>query len=228
MRYFLAIIFSLTIVFAQTDEFEDEFDKKEIFDPLSGYNRVMTSINDTIYTYIFDPVLDGYRWLVPQEGREAIANIFDNALYPLRLINNLLQFKFQNAGEETLRFVANTIVGFAGVSDVATKYYKIPRHDEDFGQTLGYWGVGSGFHIVWPIFGPSNLRDTFGMVGDYFSKPTSYIEPETLELAVKTFDETNSKSLSSMSYKQLKKDAIDLYPFLRDTYEQRRNHLIKE
>ena len=138
-----------------------------------------------------------------------------------------MQFKFSEAGEETLRFLANTIIGFGGLTDGA-KYYNLQRHDEDFGQTLGYWGVGSGFHVVLPFLGPSNLRDMAGLVGDYYLDPISYVKPALDSFAIKTFRQGNLLSLHPDAYDNLKKDAIDLYPFLRDAYEQRRNHLIKE
>ena len=93
------------------------------------------------------PVAKGYAYVVPSTARTMVANFFDNLLFPVRFVNNLLQFKFQNAGEETLRFLANTIIGFGGLTDGA-KYYDLKAHNEDFRQTLGYWGLGSGFHIV--------------------------------------------------------------------------------
>ncbi|MCR4941190.1 MAG: VacJ family lipoprotein [Campylobacter sp.] len=228
MKQILALLLCLNFIFAAevSDEFENEFNAQQTFDPLSGYNRVMTGFNDTLYTYIFNPVARGYRYVMPEPGRTAIGNFFDNLMYPIRLVNNLLQFKFKNAGEETLRFVANTIVGFGGISDVATKYYNLPRHDEDFGQTLGAWGIGAGPHIVWPIFGPSNLRDTFGMVGDFFTNPVSYVEPSEASFGAKTINQLNQTDPDF--YENLKKEAVDLYPFLRDAYEQRRYHLIKE
>lgn len=235
MRAFVALLFMLSTLFcnqinAEFDEFEREFEstKADVFDPLSGYNRAMTHFNDFVYENIFDPMVSGYRYVVPEQGRNAIANVFDNLMFPLRFVNNLLQFKFKAATDETLRFIANTIIGFGGISDVATTFYKIPRHDEDFGQTLGYWGVGKGFHIVLPILGPSNLRDTFGMVGDYFTNPITYIDPNELSTGLKIYEKGNLMSVSPTSYKNLKKDAIDLYPFLRDAYEQRRDYLIKE
>lgn len=234
MKFLSILLLTFSLAFAtqtadESDEFESEFKStSEVFDPLSGYNRAMTSFNDFMFENVLDPVVSGYRYVMPEEGRNAVGNFFDNLLYPVRLINNLLQLKFRAAGDETLRFIANTIVGFAGISDVATKYYHIPRHDEDLGQTLGYWGVGSGFHIVLPFFGPSNLRDLVGMSGDYFAKPLSYVDPTSAELALKSYEEGNKLSLNPDMYKNLKKDAVDLYPFLRDAYEQRRERLIKE
>lgn len=229
MKFFISLMLGFVLVFGnEIDEFDDEFkDKTEVFDPLSGYNRVMTNVNDFLYVNIFNPAIRGYNYVVPQPAREAAGNFFDNLLFPLRFVNNLLQFKFKEAGEETLRFVANTIIGFGGLTDGA-KYYDLQRHDEDFGQTLGYWGVGSGFHVVLPILGPSNLRDIVGLAGDYFADPISYINPSSRASGIQIYRRGNSWSLDPDAYENLKKDAVDLYPFLRDAYEQRRNYLIKE
>ncbi|MBR8463281.1 VacJ family lipoprotein [Campylobacter sp. faydin G-24] len=236
MKIFATLIFSFALLLATTDEnveqndgFDVEFNSPaKVFDPLGGYNRVMTNINDFFYVNILTPTAKGYAYVVPKPARTAITNIFDNLMFPMRFINNLLQFKFKNVGDETLRFLANTIIGFAGVSDVATKYYGIPKHDEDFGQTLGYWGLGGGFHLVLPILGPSNLRDTIGKVGDYFTNPITYVDPNALSLGINAFHYLNDYSHDPYAYEHLKKDAIDLYPFLRDAYEQRRIYLIKD
>ena len=122
----------------------------------------------------------------------------------------------------------NTTIGFAGFSDAASMHFDIPKHNEDFGQTLGFWGVPAGPHIVWPILGPSNLRDTFGLVGDYFSNPINYIHDDGTSLGLNVFNKFNEFSKDPNQYENLKKGVIDLYPFLRDSYEQRRNYLIKE
>ena len=145
MRILLAIFFSTLLAFAnpstnEADEFDVEFDAKaNTFDPLSGYNRVMTNVNDFIYSNMLTPAAKGYAYVVPEPARTAISNFFDNLMFPIRFVNNVLQLKFQNAGEETLRFLANTIIGFGGLTDGA-KYYGLKEYDEDLGQTLGYWG----------------------------------------------------------------------------------------
>ncbi|MBE3021980.1 VacJ family lipoprotein [Campylobacter sp. RM13119] len=233
MRFILAIFFSAALLFANTNQSEtDEFDvefgtQTTTFDPLSGYNRVMTSFNDFVYVNMLTPAARGYAYVVPKTTRTVISNFFDNLMFPIRFVNNLLQFKFKNAGEETLRFLANTIIGFGGLTDGA-KYYGLEKHDEDFGQTLGTWGIASGFHVVLPLLGPSNLRDMVGMAGDYFANPISYIEDDWTAFGIKTFAYFNEFSHDPLAYENLKKDAVELYPFLRDAYEQRREHLIKE
>lgn len=232
MKKFSVIVAIFFAVFINANdeisEFEAEFEKKEVFDPLSGYNRVITGFNDVVWDYAFTPVLKGYDYIMPDPIQGAFHNFFDNLLYPLRLVNNLLQGKFANSWDETKRFLINTTIGFAGFSDAATMHFGIPRHDEDFGQTLGYWGIPAGPHIVWPILGPSNLRDSFGIVGDYFSNPVTYIPDDPTSWGVGVGYRANDYSIDPDFYQKLKKDAVDLYPFLRDTYEQRREYLIKE
>ena len=218
------------------DEFTEE--KVELFDPLSGYNRVVTSFNDKVYIYFLNPVSEGYDIFVPEIARTGVSNFFDNLLFPIRFINNLLQFKFQNATEELGRFLVNSTFGILGFMDPATEQLGWKEHDEDFGQTLGFYGVGSGFHIVLPFLGPSNLRDSFGLVADGYVSPINNFGDGDLNYKIPNNDEQtiyiaigktiNKTSLTLGQYESLKKDALDLYPFLRDIYEQKREKEIKE
>ena len=230
------------------DEFEDEFSasEKEVFDPLSGYNSVMTEFNDGFYIFVLDPVARGYRWVLPEEARRGVKNFFHNLLFPLRFVNNVLQLKAKNAGEEFLRFSINSTVGILGFWDPAKEWFGLEAHEEDFGQTLGHYGVGGGFHVVLPFLGPSNLRDMFSLYPEMQMDPVNYVENrpynipqpegENLGLSRKTLQQSeltllktiNRESLRIGQYANLKKDAIELYPFLRDIYEQNRAKLIKE
>ena len=158
------------------DDFDNEFAKteeKHPFDPLSGYNRVMTTFNDKLYINVLNPVATGYSNTLPQSFRISVSNFFDNLLFPIRFVNNLLQFKFQNCTEELGRFVVNTIWGLGGFMDPASSELGWKAHNEDFGQTLGFYGVGEGFHVVLPFLGPSNLRDMVGLVADGYVSPIS-------------------------------------------------------
>lgn len=223
-----------------TEEFDSEFTSKqdEIFDPLSGYNRYMTDFNDYFYTNILIPTAKGYAYVVPEDGRIAVDNVFNNILFPVRFVNNLLQLKFQNSLEESERFVINSLWGLGGILDSATKELDIKAHKEDFGQTLGFYGVGDGFHIVLPFLGPSNLRDSIGIVTDSYVSPLStsgdayaeYKIPNNFieQISINTFDSVNKTSLTPGQYESLKKDALDLYPFLRDIYTQARKKQIEE
>ena len=230
------------------DEFEDEFGaaEKEVFDPLSGYNRVMTDFNDSLYVWVLDPVARGYRWVLPYAARRGVKNFFHNLLFPLRFVNNALQLKIKNAGEEFLRFSINSTIGILGFWDPAKEWFDLEAHEEDFGQTLGYYGVGGGFHVVLPFLGPSNVRDMFSLYPDMQMDPVNYVENrpynfpkqegEYQGVSKQTLQEVdltllkiiNRESLRIGQYANLKKDAIALYPFLRDVYEQNRAKLIKE
>ena len=227
------------------DEFDDEFDdpaEQEVFDPLSGYNRVMTGFNDWFYTWVLDPTARGYRWVVPEGGRRAVGRFFKNLLFPVRFVNNALQAKFKNTGEETGRFVINSTVGLFGFFDPAKSWFGLERHQEDFGQTLGHYGVGGGFHLVLPLLGPSNLRDSLSLYPDFLADPTNskfvvrrengghvlYGDSELAPIGTKAVEVVNYTSLHIGEYENLKKDALDLYPFLREVYEQNRNKNIAE
>ncbi len=223
------------------DEFNNEYaasdksNKNEV-DPLSGYNRVMTNFNDKFYTNILEPTAKAYKAVMPKPIRKGLANAFDNLMYPIRLLNNLLQLKFKNSFLETQRFLLNSTIGLGGLVDVANDNFHIKQHQEDFGQTLGFYGAGGGFYIVWPILGPSNVRDTIGMITDGLINPMTYIENRgynffdnsTESLGVKAGEIVDYSSLHIGEYEELKKDAIDLYPFLKNVYEQRRKKQISE
>ena len=127
------------------------------------------------------------------------------------------------------RFVVNTTVGAAGFIDVATNKLEIKKYEEDLGQTFGLWGIGPGFYINWPILGPSNVRDTFGFVGDAFIYPVSFIfEPSVYTFSINAFDIINQASLRIGDYEDLKAAAFDPYVALRDAYYQNRRSKIEE
>jgi len=216
-----------------TSEFEEEFaeEEKETIDPLSGYNRIMTSFNDTVITYALNPIAEAYGYVIPEPLRIGVSNFIENIQFPVRFVNNILQGKFQNSSDELERFIVNSTVGIAGLMDPAKHIMHIPAHKEDFGQTLGYYGVGSGFHVVLPFFGPSNIRDVLGITVDAYASPLIYVKglenykipnnfAQTVGIATLYF--VNDTSLHQGKYESLKKDAIDLYPFLKDIYEQNR------
>jgi phospholipid-binding lipoprotein MlaA len=199
-----------------------------VFDPLSGYNRVMTRVNDRLYYWVLKPVARGYGAVVPKLLRRGIDNVFENLGFPVRFVNNVLQLKVHGAGVETARFLVNSTIGIAGLWDPASQLMKIEPRDEDFGQTLGRYGIGGGFHVVLPVFGPSNVRDTVGRVADGFLNPVAYVEDSDAALAISIVDTTNATSLRIGEYEALTGDAIDLYALLRDGYEQYRIKKIKE
>jgi phospholipid-binding lipoprotein MlaA len=235
MRKFLLLmacfgwIVSANVAAEEFGEFESEFAPQVVvYDPLEGYNRFMTSFNDVVYTYALIPISKGYAHVVPTPVRQGVGNVFDNTLFPARFINNLLQGKLGYSMEELARFLINSTVGIAGWNDVAGEHLDIPRRNEDLGQTLGHYGIGSGFYLVLPILGPSNLRDTIGSFGDNFANPVTYIEPSRTSIGLKVYGNINELSFRYKEYEQLKKDVIDIYPIMRDINEAHRNALIKE
>ncbi len=200
----------------------------EIFDPLSGYNRAMTQVNDRLYFWLFKPVARGYSKVVPEVARLGIGRFFTNLAMPVRLANNLLQLKFKGAATELARFTLNSTVGFFGFADPARSGFGLEPYPEDFGQTLGHYGLGGGVHLVLPLLGPSNLRDILGRFPDYYLTPVNYVDPWEVQWSARGTEQVNNTSLRLGEYESLKKDAIDLYPFLRDAYEQRREEAIEE
>ncbi len=233
---------SFTILFSQEnnsfDDFQNEFNTEKVdsFDPLKEYNIPMTKFNDFIYINIMGPIANGYKYILSKSIREGVSNIFHNIQFPIRLTNNLLQLKFNNAMEESVRFVVNSTYGLAGYIDLAKKEGGIDRHNEDFGQTLGFYGIGNDIHIVLPLFGPSNLRDTIGLVADGFLSPVNYahtkdwglFESTNNYLLINTYKITNEYSLHMNEYENIRKDSVNLYFLLKSVYEQRRTKLIEE
>ena len=223
----------------EDEGFEEEFSadpQEELFDPLSGYNRVMTSFNDGLYVYVLDPVLiRGYNY-IPEQARVSVNNFFENLYYPVSVVNNILQLKVKHTGTETLRFVINSTLGVLGLFDPAKSWFGLEQRKEDFGQTLGHYGVGGGFHIVLPFFGPTNLRDLSGDFIDFYVNPIYYVDVRKYNIinntyqgwALITYKEFNKISLYTKEYDNVRQDALDLYPFMRDLYEQNRKKQIEE
>ena len=145
-------------------EEEGEEEKVGIADPLEPFNRAMYHFNDKLYFWVLKPVAQGYRKVVPEEARVGVSNFFANITFPIRFVNCLLQANFRGAASELGRFVINTIWGIGGLLDTASiPGINLSKQDEDFGQTLGVFGLGQGFYINWPVLGPSSPRDTLGV-----------------------------------------------------------------
>lgn len=205
-------------------EFESEFDEQVVSDPLRSYNEMMTKFNLKFYRYVARPVSKAYKAATPTQFRVSAKNFFSYLLTPMRLVNNLLQFKFKNAGNEVKRFAHNTIFGFFGLIDSASKA-GIPKHQADFGTTLAHWGVGSGFHIVLPFLGPSNLRDSLSLPVSWYMSPTGYIEPFLLSVGISSYAIINDTSFEMQTYDEIFFNTPNVYPFLRDAYEKQRKAL---
>jgi phospholipid-binding lipoprotein MlaA len=212
------------------NEFESEFEEKAVTvaDPLSFWNRAMFHFNDKLYFWFLKPVAKGYRVVIPGVIRTGVRNFFSNIFTPIRLTSCVLQGKVKAGGTELTRFVVNSTIGIAGVMDPAKKYLKLDITDEDLGQTLGAYGIGNGFYLVWPFLGPSTLRDSVGMVGDRFLNPITYVKPVEASVAIWSYDKINETSLHIGDYESIKDAAIEPYEAFRDAYIQYRNNKVKQ
>ncbi len=245
MKRLILSLFIVNLMFTQLifafdeDSFESEFkveEKKEIFDPLKGYNEFMTNFNDYFYTNLLFPIAKGYKKVVHKNIRTGLSNFFDNLYFPLNFANNLLQFKIDGAMQELARFSINTTFGLGGFFDPAKRNFNLEPKKEDFGQTLGHLGFGSGFHIVLPILGNSNLRDVIGLAIDGYINPTNYwadrgynvFDNNTEAYSLSLVETINKSSFEAQNYENLKKDAVELYPFFREIYEQNREKRIAQ
>ena len=211
---------------AQTGEGEEA---ATIPDPLESFNRAMFVFNDKLYFWVLKPVAQGYKKVVPEAPRVGVKNFFHNLRFPIRFASSLLQADFSGAAAEFGRFAVNTVWGVGGLLDPASsKQLDIPKKDADLGQTLGIYGLGQGFYIVWPILGPDSARDSIGIAGDYFLYPVSYITPWYDGLAVRTYEEVNATSLRIGDYEFITEAAIDPYVAVRDAYSQYRRNKVEQ
>jgi phospholipid-binding lipoprotein MlaA len=199
-------------------------------DPLESVNRAFFQFNDKLYFWFLKPVSQIYGIFIPPGIRTCIRNGFDNLRYPSRFVNNVLQGKFKAAGIETGRFLINSTLGFAGFFEIASRDFGLlPPHDEDTGQTLGFYGLKPGFYIVWPVFGPSTVRDSFGLGGDAVLNPIWWIPGDLwVSVAIRGGIIVNNTSLRIGEYEDFKKAAVDPYASMRQAYLQyRQNDILK-
>jgi phospholipid-binding lipoprotein MlaA len=199
-----------------------------VSDPIAPFNRAMFHFNDKFYFWILKPLTQGYKFLVPTPFRIVVKNFFYNLITPVRLVNCLLQGKFHSAGTEFSRFFVNSTAGVLGLGDPADNYPQLKAKDEDLGQTLGTYGIGNGFYIVWPFLGPSTLRDTVGMAGDLFLNPVAYVQPAEAAFEITAIQKVNNTSFHIGDYEAIKEASIDPYSAIRDAYIQNRTKKVKE
>jgi phospholipid-binding lipoprotein MlaA len=204
------------------EDWEEEEDAAVIADPLMPFNKAMFHLTDNLYYGVFQPVGATYKFLVPLPIRSGLKNFFTNLAFPVRFVNCLLQGKGEAAEREIDRFAMNTVVGVLGFGNPAKKYPELALNEEDFGQTLGVWGAGHGIYIYWPIFGPSTLRETVGLVGDIALAPTTYLLSSQASLALTAGQRVNTLSFHIGDYEALKEAAFDPYSAFRDAYLQLR------
>ena len=218
-----------------TDEFASG---QKVNDPFIRFNRTIFAFNDTLNTYALRPIAHGYAKIVPRPVRNGITNAFDNAQFPVRFVNCVLQGKLKRSAQETGKFVVNSVAGFGGlmrVSDHVTSLANVPA--EDFGLTLGVWGIPAGPYLVVPLLGPSGCRDLVGFAGDYVIYPLNWhavgiihhaFISNTINGALSGTRTVNGLPKSVQDYDQMKAAAVDPYIAMRDAYTSYRAARVKK
>lgn len=204
--------------------------KPAVSDPLHGWNRAMFTFNDKMYYWVLKPVASGYTQVVPKFARIGIKNFFYNLAAPGRFANCVLQGKGEKAIHELGGFLVNSTLGVLGFGNPAKNHFKMAPSAEDFGQTLAVYGIGDGLYIVWPILGPSTLRDSVGLgVQSFTMDPLIVLDiPWEASATVLAVEKINDVSFVVGDYETLKSAAIDPYEALRDIYLQYRKRLIQD
>ena len=202
-------------------------------DPWEGWNRDVHEFNKDVDDNILKPLAKGYDEVTPNPVDEGITNIFSNINDIGVTINDFLQLKFVQGGMDASRFLVNTTAGVVGIFDVASMI-DLPKHDEDFGQTLGFWGAPSGSYMVLPFIGASSPRDIFGMIGDALFNPLTYVSffggfaTNIATAAATGIDVVDTRSGLMASEKILDEASVDRYDFVRNAYQQRREFQIHD
>ena len=207
---------------------ETEEEVVQVADPLFPWNWAMFHFNDRLYFWVLKPLARGYRAVIPTPVRSGVKNFFHNLTTPIRMASCILQGKGRAASAEFARFMINSTVGVLGFGDPAKSWFKLNPSEEDLGQSLATYGIGNGFYIVWPVLGPSTLRDSVGMIGDWYLDPVSYVHPTETYLEIWALENVNDTSFRIGDYESLKEAAIDPYVAIRNAYIQYRKKKVEE
>jgi phospholipid-binding lipoprotein MlaA len=194
-------------------------------DPLEPMNRSIYKFNDVLDKSILKPVASTYREVTPSLIQRGVTNFFANLEDIWSIVNNVLQLKGEAAGDSFFRVGVNTLMGFCGILDIASEM-GIERHTEDFGQTLGYWGVGPGPYVVIPLLGPSTMRDAMALPLDTKGDAVTHIEDIATRNSFWALRSVDYRAAYLKSDAVLDEVALDKYAFIRDGYLQRRRNLI--
>ncbi len=204
-------------------------------DPWEGWNRGTQEFNDDLDKAVVKPLAKGYLWITPKFVDNGITNFFSNMNDIGVTVNDFLQLKMVQGGMDASRFLVNTTAGVAGFIDVA-KMINLPKHNEDFGQTLGFWGVPSGNYLVMPFMGPSSPREVAGAVGDALLNPLTYTfafagggaAVSAVNAGAKTVDVTDTRADLMTTEKIVDEASVDRYSFIKNAYQQRREYLLHD
>ncbi|HYC48718.1 MAG TPA: VacJ family lipoprotein [Burkholderiales bacterium] len=194
-------------------------------DPFERVNRAIYGFNERVDKTVLEPVAKGYRFVLPNFVRTGVGNMFSNVSEVRNVLNNTLQGKFTDAYSDVGRLTINSTLGLLGFFDIASEA-GIEKHREDFGQTLGVWGVGQGPFIMLPLFGPSTVRDTAGWGVDLYTDPVRAIDPTRAQNQIRGTRLVQRRSELLDAKKIIDAAALDEYQFVRDAYLQRRRNLV--
>lgn len=196
-------------------------------DPLEPYNRAVYRFNTDFDKAFVQPVAKAYKAVTPEPVDRGVTNFFDNVDDITSFVNNTLQFKMSRAGSDLGRVFVNTTVGVLGFVDVASNM-GLPSYKEDFGQTLGYWGLEPGAYFMLPLLGPSSIRDTFGFAGDVVVDPFFSLKKNEVYWGAVVLRVVDRRADLLAAGEILDDAALDPYVFLRDAYLQRRRTLVHD
>jgi phospholipid-binding lipoprotein MlaA len=194
-------------------------------DPLEAINRKTFAFNEKLDEVVLKPVAKGYQKVVPAPVRRSVTNFYANPRDLLSAISSFLQGRQIDGMSDLARFGTNTTLGLLGLFDVATPL-GLEKHHEDLGQALGFWGMGPGAYIVWPVFGPSSVRDTTTLVSNLALTPQTFVSDDALYYALTALQITNARSEQLIASDILDDISLDQYLFVRDAYLRHREALI--
>ena len=194
-------------------------------DPWENWNRKVFAFNENLDEKVIKPVSTIYANVVPQPVRQSVDNFFSNAADGWSAVNNVLQGKFEPAFQDVVRFTTNSVIGFFGILDIASEF-GLEHHFQNFGQTLGAWGMGAGAYVVWPLLGPSTVRDSIALPLDRAATPALVIDSGKAQVGITLLQIVNTRANLLGASKVIDDIALDKYTFVRDAYLQRRNSLV--
>lgn len=198
------------------------------YDPWEPFNDKMFTFNYKLDHYVIKPVAKVYDQIILDGEKQLIKNVYQNVAMPKRFLNSLLQGKFKGAGRELARFVINSTVGGAGMTDVAKYQFGIEKSEEDTGQTFGFYGIGPGPYLVLPFLPPMTVRDGVGYLFDLAMDPINYVLPLFPSIGRKVEDVVNERALNLETYESVEEATLDLYSAVRNAYLRKREQQIKE
>jgi phospholipid-binding lipoprotein MlaA len=217
----LALLLALTVVAGCATIPKDQRDPR---DPYESFNRGVYKFNDRLDRAVLRPTARAYRLVLPQFVRTSVGNFFSNINDVRVVINQTLQGKFTTAYADFGRVAINSTLGVLGLFDIASEA-GIEKHQEDFGQTLGWYGIPDGPYLMLPLFGPSNVRDTVGFGVDWLTDPVSYVDPNAWQYGLSGGRLVNRRA-DLLGATDVLKTTLDPYQFARDAYLQRRRNLV--